>query len=122
MNNHFQDFLIVDIETVSGSENVEALPAALKKHWERKAGFVRNPEEKSPAELYEDRAAIYAEFGKIIVIGMAFYHELKGKPALRVKTLASDNEKVLLTDFKNFIESDDSTLRSISLGYNGIGE
>ncbi|SNS46700.1 hypothetical protein SAMN05421640_0268 [Ekhidna lutea] len=105
MQNHFQDFLIVDIETVSGNENIEQLSPTLKKHWERKAGFIRNPEEKPPEELYEERAAIYAEFGKIIVIGMGFYHEHKGKPALRVKTLASDHEKELLTDFKNFIES-----------------
>lgn len=105
MRNHFQDFLIIDIETVSGNENVEKLPPALQKHWERKAGFIRNPEEKAPDELYYDRAAIYAEFGKIIVIGMGFYHEVKGKPALRVKTIASKNEKKLLTEFKNFIES-----------------
>jgi len=105
MQNHFQDFLIIDIETVSGNENVEALSPELQKHWERKAGFIRNPGEKAPEELYQDRAAIYAEFGKIIVIGMAIYHEVKGKPAMRVKTIASDDEKQLLTEFKNFIES-----------------
>lgn len=105
MRNHFQDFLIIDIETVSGNENVEQLPPALQKHWERKAGFIRNPEEKAPDELYNDRAAIYAEFGKIIVIGMGFYHEQKGRPALRVKSIASKDEKKLLTEFKNFIES-----------------
>lgn len=105
MRNHFQDFLIIDIETVSGNENVEQLSPALQKHWERKSGFIRNPEEKSPEELYNDRAAIYAEFGKIIVIGMGFYYEEKGKPAMRVKTIAADNEKELLTTFKNFIES-----------------
>lgn len=100
-----QDFLIIDIETVSGNENVENLSPELKKHWERKASFIRNPEEKSADELYADRAAIYAEFGKIIVIGMAIYHEENGKPSLRVKSLASNNEKELLTEFKNFIES-----------------
>lgn len=105
MNNHFQDFLIVDIETVSGNENIELLDPALRKHWERKAEFIRNPDEKSPDELYQDRAAIYAEFGKIIVIGIGFYHEVKGKPALRVKTLTAKSEKELLESFKNFIES-----------------
>lgn len=105
MRDHFQDFLIIDIETVSGNEDIDQLPPALKKHWERKAGFIRNPDEKSPEELYEDRAAIYAEFGKIIVIGMGFFHELKGKPALRVKSIASNDEHALLSEFKNFIES-----------------
>lgn len=104
MKNHFQDFLIIDIETVSGSENVEHLSPALKAHWDRKAGFIRNPDEKPADELYLDRAAIYAEFGKIIVIGIGFYYENKGVPALRVKSLASDNEKELLTEFKHLIE------------------
>ncbi|MEP1096728.1 MAG: 3'-5' exonuclease [Cyclobacteriaceae bacterium] len=99
-----QDFLIIDIETVSGNENIEHLSPELKKHWERKTGFLRNTEQKTPEELYTDRAAIYAEFGKIIVIGLAIYHENKGEPALRVKALSNDNERELLLEFKNFIE------------------
>ena len=104
MSNHFQDFLVIDIETVSGSEDIEKLPPALKKHWERKAEFIRKPEEKSAEDLYEDRAAIYAEFGKVIVIGMGFFHETDGQPALRVKSIASENEAALLNEFRNFIE------------------
>lgn len=104
MNHLFHDFLIIDIETISGNENIEKLSPELKGHWERKAGFLKNPEDKSTDDLYVDRAAIYAEFGKVIVIGMAFFHELAGKPALRVKSLCSHDEKDLLTDFKNFIE------------------
>ena len=104
MQQLFKDFLIIDIETVSGDEKIENLPEELKTHWERKAGFLRNPDEKSLEELYSDRAAIYAEFGKIIVIGLAIYHEVDGKPGLRVKSLSGDNEKELLIEFKNFIE------------------
>ena len=84
--------------------DIEHLSPQLLDHWKRKSAFIRNTEEKTPEELYIDRSAIYAEFGKIIVIGMAIYHELKGKPALRVKSMASDDEKELLTAFKHFIE------------------
>ena len=83
---------------------MESISPELKKHWEHKVGFISNPDKKPAEELYEDRAAIYAEFGKIIVIGMAIYHEAKGKPAMRVKSISSHDEKKLLTDFKNFIE------------------
>lgn len=100
-----QDFLIIDIETVSGNENIEELSPELKKHWERKAGFIRSSDEKSAEELYEERSAIYAEFGKIIVIGLGIYHEHEGKMALRVKSLSSHDEKSLLVEFKNLIES-----------------
>ncbi len=104
MRELINDFLIIDIETVSGKETFENLSPELRSHWERKAGFIRNPDEKPPEELYTDRAAIYPEFGKIIVIGMAIYHENKGELALRVKALSNDNEKDLLIEFKNFIE------------------
>ncbi len=100
-----QDILVIDIETVAGNEDVEALSPRLKKHWEQKTASLRNPEDKALGDLYSDRAAIYAEFGKIIVIGMAIYHDDKGDPALRVKSFASDNEKELLGRFKNFIEA-----------------
>lgn len=105
MHNHFQEFLVIDIETVSGNENVESLAPQLLNHWKRKAEFIRNPDDKEADDLYKDRAAIYAEFGKVIVIGMAFFHEWKGKPAMRVRSLASHDEKDLLSQFKNFIES-----------------
>ncbi len=105
MQNHFHDFLIIDIESVSGNENIENLSPQLRTHWERKTAFIRNPDEKTPDDLYRDRAAIYAEFGKIIVIGIAFYYEVQGKPALRVKSFASTHEKDLLSEFRDFIES-----------------
>ena len=73
MNSHFQDFLIIDIETVSGNENVEQLSPALQKHWERKAGFIRKSDDKTAEELYNDRAAIYAEFGKIIILLVEYW-------------------------------------------------
>ncbi len=105
MRELLSDFLVIDIETVSGNEDLEALSPELKALWERKSSFIRNPEDRTPNELYAERAAIYAEFGKIIVIGMAFYHEVNGKLALRVKSLSSDNEQELLRDFKNFLEA-----------------
>jgi len=113
MSDPTKNLLIIDIETVSGSEDIHQISPELRKHWERKAGFIRNDEEKSPEELYSDRAAIYAEFGKVVVIGMGFYHEIDGIPALRVKAISGHNEKELLISFKNFIEKkfDQETLR-----------
>ena len=119
MENHLQNFLVIDIETVSGSENIEELPTKLQQHWEYKANTLKNPDEKTPKELYQDRAAIYAEFGKVVVIGLAFFYEAKGKPALRVKSMASHNEQILLLDFKNFIESKFDQYRLKLCAHNG---
>ena len=119
MQNHFQDFLIIDIETVSANPSMEKLTSSLQKHWKRKAGMIPNPEDKDAAGLYQDRAAIYAEFGKIIVIGVGFFHEFKGTPTLRVNSLADDDEKKLLTQFKDLVETTFNQDNLRLCGHNG---
>ena len=105
MSAPLKNFLLIDIETASGNRNLEELSPQMKTLWEKKAGFIRNTEEKSPDELYEDRSAIYAEFGKVIVIGIGFYHEVDGELSLRVKSLVAESEHELLMRFKEFIEA-----------------
>ncbi|MEM9894829.1 MAG: 3'-5' exonuclease [Bacteroidota bacterium] len=105
MKHHLKDFLIIDIETASGNEDLENLSPALQKHWDKKSAFIKNSEEKSASELYHERAAIYAEFGKVIVIAIGFYHKKNEHTCLRVRSLASHDEEQLLSDFKDFIET-----------------
>ena len=68
--------LFLDIETVSGKSSFEELSPALQSLWTTKAKQVtRSVDEMSPEEIsasYKDRAAIYAEFGKIICISVGF--------------------------------------------------
>ncbi|MEJ2004240.1 MAG: 3'-5' exonuclease [Cyclobacteriaceae bacterium] len=45
------------------------------------------------------RAALHAEFGKIIVIGLGFITGKHGRMELRLKSLAGDDEKQLLQQF-----------------------
>ena len=105
MSNPFQDFLIIDIETVSGNKSMEDLAAVFQKHWEQKTTVFKNHENKTSDELYEEKAAIYAEFGKVVTIGMGVFSRRHGQTALRVKSLAYHDEKKLLQEFKDFIES-----------------
>ncbi|XOV92766.1 MAG: 3'-5' exonuclease [Bacteroidota bacterium] len=103
MDRSLRNILIVDIETVALEKDYARIPDGLKKHWERKAGFIRNEEELTPDELFSERAGIYAEFGKVIVIAFGFFHEEDGKVTFRAKSLAADNEKELLNDFKKVL-------------------
>lgn len=105
MLNYFQDFLVIDIETVSGRDKLDEVSLKLAEHWAKKSEYIKNPDDKSSDQLYQDKAAIYAEFGKVIVIGMAIFYEREGKPAMRVKSFASHDEKELLLEFKYFLES-----------------
>lgn len=103
---NLKNILVIDIETASGYQEYQNLPDQLKKHWERKSQFLRNEEQLAPDELYHDRAAIYAEFGKIIVISVGFFHHTKEKEiGFRVTSFADHDEKKLLTTFKDFLES-----------------
>ncbi len=98
--------LVIDIETISGKGSFEELSPEMQALWAKKASQLKNPEEQTPQELFADKGAIYAEFGKVVTIAFGIYytHEERGL-SLRVKALADDNEKVLLGAFKTFIES-----------------
>ena len=65
---NFNNILFLDIETVSQFESYNHLPDDWKELWDIKAnGLIRNRETENSESVY-DRAAIYAEFGKIICI------------------------------------------------------
>jgi hypothetical protein len=97
--------LFVDIETVSGHADISALEERLRKQWERKSEFFQKSDDKNSDELYSERAAMYAEFGKIIVIGMGFYAE-DGK-VLRLKALYNTDEHRLLSEFTKILKKFD---------------
>ncbi|MGB3780781.1 MAG: ribonuclease H-like domain-containing protein [Tunicatimonas sp.] len=93
--------LFVDIETVTAQSGYEQLSPVMQRAWQRKAATLSNPDNLSADDLYFDRGGIYAEFGKIIVISVGFFHALEdGETELRVKCISGDNEQALLTNFK----------------------
>ncbi len=110
--------LVLDIETASGFKEFTDLSPEMQQHWERKSSFLRNQDELSPDEMYSDRAAIYAEFGKIITIGFGAFFKEKDQTKFRIKTLASDDEKQLLTVFVDIIRKFDQDNLKLC-GHNG---
>ncbi len=118
---NLSNLMVIDIETVASHATFEELPEDLKPLWEKKAA--RISPDNTPKEAFEEKAGIYAEFGKIVVIGIGFFTLQKnedGKEAeyiFRVKSLASDNEKELLEDFIKVVEKFGKKLQLI--GHNG---
>lgn len=86
--------LFIDIETVPQVYSFEKLHEKTQDLWSLKTRFIQEREEKSAAQVYE-KAGIYAEFGKVICISIAF---VNGN-TLRVKSFYGDDEKELLKDF-----------------------
>lgn len=97
--------LFLDIETVPQIKDYSELIKPLKQLWDNKMQWQAQREDKSTAELYE-KAGIYAEFGKIICISVG-YMVNAGTPRVKYRTtsFAGDDEKELLSNFSNLLQS-----------------
>ncbi|HAR20809.1 MAG TPA: 3'-5' exonuclease [Cytophagales bacterium] len=104
MNPLLKNLVFIDIETVSLTHDFHSLPPRLQEAWAKKS-FQLDTEKKDFAAHYFEKAAIYAEFGKVLVIGIGFFHENEQKElCLRVKALSNPDEKTLLVEFCQLME------------------
>jgi 3'-5' exonuclease len=96
-----ENFLIIDIETVSAQKNYSSLHDDWKKLWTEKVVHSL-PGETTAEEYYPQRAGVMAEFAKVICISLGYFKKEKTGLQFRVKSIAGDDEMVLL---KNFIDT-----------------
>lgn len=95
-----KNLLFIDIETVSAVGNFSLLSDRMKALWLHKASYLHNPDNLDDEAFYFDRAGIYAEFGKIVNIGMGFFHwNEEQEICLKVKSIGGDDEAELLKAF-----------------------
>lgn len=108
-----QHILFLDVETVSQFSLFDEVPDRGKSLWQQKIGFMARREDREwgPddfAQSYKDKAAIYAEFGKVIVISAGIISQsYEGVRTIRIKSFYGDQEKEVLESFayilhKNF--------------------
>ncbi|MCG8309362.1 MAG: 3'-5' exonuclease [Cytophagales bacterium] len=103
--NIFRNFLIIDIETASNFEDYSDMDERMRALWDKKASFIQNQDDKNPNELYFDKGAIFAEFGKVICIAAGvFTKESDHSVGLRIKSFANNTEKETLEAFKALVE------------------
>jgi hypothetical protein len=101
LQDHVHEILFLDIETVSQYKDYDELPDRFKQIWTKKSQIVAK--DTDPEKNYFDKSAIYAEYGKVIVIGIGLIHQQNGEAKLRIKAFASDDEYQLLSDFVQFL-------------------
>ncbi|SFW28406.1 hypothetical protein SAMN02927921_00911 [Sinomicrobium oceani] len=111
-----ENILFLDIETVPEKEHFEELSEAQQELWSQKTEYQRKDE--YTAEEFYDRAGIWAEFGKIICISVGYF-SLKGSERQFRTTSFYGEEKSLLTDFKNLLESHFSQSYHLLCAHNG---
>ena len=93
-----ETILFLDIETVPAYATYAELPECMRKCWDKKANVLKKNDEDTPESLYQ-RAGIYAEYGKIVCISVAYIRTDK----LRIKSFYGENEKDVLNDFADLL-------------------
>ncbi len=91
-----QKILFLDIETIPIKYKYFELNEREKRLWDAK--WTHNSE--IDPELQYTKAGIYAEFAKVICIGLGY---VDNKGAIQSKVLFNDNEFDLLTEFNNVL-------------------
>ncbi|TVQ47994.1 MAG: 3'-5' exonuclease [Saprospirales bacterium] len=106
-NVRLEKVLFLDIETVAASKSYSNLDDDFKKFWDKKAlRFQRNQLELSTADLYEQKAGIFSEFGKIVCVSVGYFSEWRVKQReFRVKSFYGDDEKILLEEFSELMQN-----------------
>jgi 3'-5' exonuclease len=98
--------LFLDVETVPGVADFDELDEELQELWGLKCRTLlkRGADEieyDEMAELYQTRAGIYAEFGKIVCISVGYLTRSADRtdPVMRLKSFTNHIEANLLEDF-----------------------
>ncbi len=104
------NILFLDIETVSGHATFAELDPTWRELWRLKCrSILRKYDEpitdEEAASAYDEKAGIYAEFGKIVCISVGLlYRDAQSKELkVRLKSFASIDEKELLEEFSNLM-------------------
>jgi uncharacterized protein YprB with RNaseH-like and TPR domain len=96
-----KNVLFLDIETVSLTKNLSELPDSLQKIWKAKSKkFLPKSEIEMTfdiaANLYTQKAGIFAEFAKIVCISVGYLSISKNQnPTLRIKSFHGDERQIL---------------------------
>ncbi len=115
-----RNLIFIDIETVAASASYADLSEKMQQLWDKKARQIKNDEALSPAELYAERAGIYAEFGKVVVISIGFlYIDEEENVNLRVKALYNHDEKALLEELNQTINAKLNEKQVVLCAHNG---
>ena len=115
-----KDILFIDIETVSQESDFDFLDERLQKLWLKKAIYLQNNDNLSDENFYLKRASIYAEFGKIICIGIGgIFFDDNQEPTLRIKMISGESEAEILKQFKTIVEKHKAGTRLQLCAHNG---
>jgi 3'-5' exonuclease len=110
-NTDIEKILFLDIETVPLVYSYAQLPETTRDLWDKKFQHFKDV---TPEQQYQ-KAGIYAEFAKVVCIGVGYYRQDK----FRVKVIASENEKDVLSEFAALLYLHFNTDKHLLCAHNG---
>jgi predicted PolB exonuclease-like 3'-5' exonuclease len=99
-----KNVLFLDIETVPCSPSFKDLDVTFQTLWTEKTAWQRK-EEYTPTEFYKLKAGVMAEFAKIICISVGYLFVEKNENHFRIKSFYGDNEKQIITNFNELLNT-----------------
>ena len=116
--------LFIDIETVSEKSKFEELTPEMQEFWTRKGKYwlKADEEEIDISDIYQQKAGIYAEFAKVICISAGYIYSKEGKNEIRIKSFFGDDEKILLAEFAELLDTRFADIRKYSICGHNIRE
>jgi uncharacterized protein YprB with RNaseH-like and TPR domain len=106
-----ENILYIDIETAPIHDQYNSLSETEKELWDKKMFYVKDS---TPEEQYA-KAGIFAEFAKVVCIGLGF--NAGGK--FRTKAIAGENEQDILSEFTKLLELHFNTKDHFLCAHNG---
>lgn len=104
-----ENLLFLDIETVPAEQTFKTLSNHMQGLWSEKFTKIE-PDSEDAAQGFQNRAGIYAEFGKIVCISAGYFYEASGQKKFRIKSFFQEEEAALI---KSFLETTNQFARKI---------
>jgi len=108
---NIENILFIDIETAPIHYKYNQLSETEKELWDKKMFYVKE----STPELQYEKAGIYAEFSKVVCIGLGFISEGK----FRTKAIAGESELEILKGFVTILNQHFNTSNHFLCAHNG---
>ncbi len=106
-----EKILFLDIETVPLIYKYTDLDETTRALWDKRWQYLKE----TTGEQQYAKAGIYAEFARVLCIGLGYYNGKK----FRVTTIISDNEKEVLEKFANLLSEHFNTAQHLLCAHNG---
>jgi predicted PolB exonuclease-like 3'-5' exonuclease len=99
------NILFLDIETVGMKASFDELDERWQALWRKKAAYhIKSDPSKEADQYFDEKAAIYSEFGRVACISFGFLHGDEKDLQFKVKSVAGHDEKQVLRDFADFLQ------------------